>query len=64
MINAPPKASNIVITITLLPTALREDVLNEQPIVKAMKPKAISLIQLIADIEVGEAGSTVHPPIY
>ena len=50
--------------ITLFPTAFNELVLKEQPIVKAMNPKAISLIQEIAWIDVCDVGSEFHPPIY
>ena len=64
MISAPPNASAIVMMITLLPTAFKEDSLKEQPIVKAMNPKAISLIQDIDEIEVGLVGSIVQPPMY
>ena len=60
---APARASKIVIITTLLPTAFSELALKEQPIVKAIKPKAISLIQPIALIFVVELGSTFHPPI-
>ena len=49
---APPKASKIVMITTRFPTAFKEDALNEQPIVKAIKPKAISLIQDTAANEV------------
>ena len=62
--SAPPKASKIVMTTTLLPTAFNDDALKEQPIVKAMKPKAISLIQLIAAKDVGDVGSLDQPPMY
>ena len=61
---APPKASAIVIIITRLPTCFKDDSLNEQPIVKAMKPNAISLIYETAPIDVCEFGSIVQPPIY
>ena len=50
--------------ITLLPTAFNDESLNEQPIVKAIKPKATSLIQDIDEIVVGLVGSTVQPPMY
>ena len=48
VIIAPPKASQIVMMTTRFPTALSDDNLNDVPIVKAMNPRAISLIHLTA----------------
>ena len=60
MVNiAPPRASKTVIIMTLFPTDLREEVLNDVPIVKAIKPNAISLIHLTA-----LSFPSSHPPIY